>query len=121
MRWTRRPTLTIEITDEYMDEMQAKACDYTFVLLKTTPAFSRERHWPIVWEHGRRNFALRAEGLISIVCPITDDSGLAGLYIFSTSMDEAHRIMADDPGVRAGIFSYEAHPCRGFPSDELGR
>ena len=33
----------------------------------------REEAWPIVWEHGRRNFALRADGLVSIILPVADD------------------------------------------------
>jgi hypothetical protein len=27
--------------------------------------------------------------------------------------------LADDPGVRAGIFTFEVHTCRGFPGDAL--
>ena len=27
--------------------------------------------------------------------------------------------MDDDPGVLAGVFRYELHPCRGFPGDHL--
>ncbi len=27
--------------------------------------------------------------------------------------------MNDDPGVAAGVFTYQVHPCRGFPGDAL--
>jgi hypothetical protein len=27
--------------------------------------------------------------------------------------------MEDDPGVKAGVFVYEVHPCRSFPGDSL--
>jgi hypothetical protein len=27
--------------------------------------------------------------------------------------------MNDDPGVQAGVFTFEVHPCRGFPGDSL--
>jgi hypothetical protein len=58
-----------EITDEYMREMLGKAKGYTFLLLRPGP----RRHEPgadkVIWEHARRNFALRAEGLLPIVCP----------------------------------------------------
>ena len=27
--------------------------------------------------------------------------------------------MDDDPGVQAGVFTYEVHPVRGFPGDGL--
>ena len=72
-------------------------------------------------KHGRRNFRLRAEGVLSIVCPVVDDSEIKGICIFDVSVDETRRIMDEDPGVRAGIFVYETHLCRGFPGDSLAR
>lgn len=89
------------------------------MLLKKTAGFDREEAWPIVWEHGRRNFALRADGLVSIILPVADDGELAGLCVFNIEADEVARLMDDDPGVRAGIFTYELHPCLGFPGDAL--
>lgn len=41
------------------------------------------------------------------------------IAFFDTSVDETRRIMDDDPGVRAGIFTYEVHVTRGFPGDAL--
>ena len=60
--------MTLEITDEYMNEMRGQAKDYSFVLLKKTPEFGVDA-WPTVWEDGRRNFWLRAQGTLAIVCP----------------------------------------------------
>ena len=34
-------------------------------------------------------------------------------------MDEVRRIMDGDPGVQAGVFTYELHPCRSFPGSAL--
>jgi hypothetical protein len=39
--------------------------------------------------------------------------------IFKTSVEETRNIMDGDPGVQAGIFVYEIHPCRSFPGDSL--
>jgi len=107
------------ITDEFMREMVTRSRSYTVVLLKATP----KRHEPgadaIVWEHGRRNFALRAEGVLPIVCPIVDDSGWSGVGLFDAPPDEVARIMDGDPGVQAGVFTYEVHPVRGFPGSSL--
>jgi hypothetical protein len=72
-----------------------------------------------VWEHGRRNFGLRDAGTLAVVLPVTDDSEVCGIGVFTTSIEETAAIMADDPGVRAGVFTYEVHPCRGFPGDAL--
>jgi hypothetical protein len=74
---------------------------------------------PVIWEHGRRNFALRESGLMPIVCPVADDSDLAGACVLVVEAGEAARMMEADPGVRAGIFTYEIHPTRGFPGSAL--
>lgn len=66
-----------------------------------------------------RNFRLRAEGVLSVVCPVVDSGEVKGLGIFNASVEETRRIMDGDPGVQVGIFSYEAHLCRGFPGDAL--
>ncbi len=73
----------------------------------------------IVWEHGRRNFALRDEGVLAVVLPVTDGCDVCGIGVFAATVDDTAAIMNDDPGVAAGVFSCEVHPCRGFPGDAL--
>jgi hypothetical protein len=107
------------ITDDFMREMLTKTKAYTFVLLKATPGRQAPGADAIIWEHGRRNFSLRADGVLPIVCPITDDSGWSGVGIFDASVEEVTAIMDEDPGVVAGIFTYEVHPVRGFPGSHL--
>ena len=58
-------------------------------------------------------------GLLSVVLPVADDSGIAGYGVFDADLETTRRIMDDDPGVRAGIFSVELHPVRGFPGSCL--
>ena len=108
------------ITDEYMQQMLAKTKEYHIVLLKPGPG--AEDHPDIkklISEHGRRNFSLRADGVLSIVCPITAETGVSGIGIFNASAEETKHIMDGDPAVQAGIFVYEIHPCRSFPGDSL--
>jgi hypothetical protein len=50
---------------------------------------------------------------------VTDASDLAGIGIFHATVEETKAIMDEDPGVQAGVFVYEAHPCRAFPGDSL--
>jgi hypothetical protein len=107
------------ITDEYMKEMLPTAGSYTLMILKTTPKRREPGLEKIIWEHGRRNFALRAEGVLAIVCPVSDGGDVAGIGIFITGLEETKKIMDEDPGVKAGIFVYELHACRGFPGDRL--
>jgi len=107
------------ITDEYMKQMLAKTRSYSLVLLRPTAKRAAPEADALVWEHGRRNFELRAAGRLAIVCPVTAPGDLAGLGIFDATEDEVRRIMDDDPAVRAGLFTYEVHPVRGFPGDAL--
>ena len=107
-----------EISDEFMRQMLSKAKSYCAVILKPGPNRNAPGVDSIIWEHGRRNFALRAHGVLSIVCPVGGNE-VAGLCIFDGSVEEVRSIMDGDPGVQAGIFVYELHACRSFPGDGL--
>jgi hypothetical protein len=102
-----------------MTQMLSRARDYSIVILKAGPNHSCHGAEKIIWEHARRNFLLRAGGLLLIVCPITDGSALAAIGIFNADIDLAKSIMDQDPAVKEGIFVYEVHPCRSFPGDCL--
>jgi hypothetical protein len=108
-----------EITDETMRARLAAARPYTAVLLRRTDKLVRPDVDGIIWEHGRRNMALVEHGVLAVVLPVADDSEWAGLGIFAASPEEVEEIMAHDPGVTAGIFTYEVHPVRGFPGAAL--
>jgi uncharacterized protein YndB with AHSA1/START domain len=107
------------IPDETMQSRLSATKTYTVLVLRTTAAFSRPACDPVIREHGRRNMALAEAGLLSVVLPVTDDTDTAGYGVFSTDPDATRRIMDGDPGVRAGIFSFELHPVRGFPGSAL--
>jgi len=108
-----------EITDEFMQQMRTTTKNYTLMILKKGPEFVLPGIEKIIWEHGRRNFSLRAAGLLSVVCPVNDGTDFAGIGIFNTDIHEAKKIMDEDPGVEKQIFIYELHPCRSFPGDQL--
>jgi hypothetical protein len=108
-----------EITDEFMREMISQTKNYCVVILKTGPNRNKGGVEKTIWEHGRRNFHLRASGLLSIVCPISDGSNVSGIGIFNANSDEVKSIMDEDPGVKEGVFVYEIHACRSFPGDCL--
>ena len=42
-----------------------------------------------------------------------------GIGVFAASVEDTIAIMNDDPGVAAGVFIYQVHPCLGFPGDAL--
>ena len=107
------------ITDDDMQRMLPLTKPFSVVILKVGPQRNQPDVDKIIWEHGRRNFALRADGVLAIVCPVRDDSDVTGIGIFTTSIEETRKIMDDDPGVKAGVFIYEVHASRSFPGDSL--
>ena len=114
-----------DVTDEMLQDALTRTKSYTVVVLKAGPKFSApgaDRDPEVastIWAHGKRNFALRAAGLMPIVCPVLDESGVTGVGIFDTTPEDVDRIMANDPGVRAGIFTFDIHPSRSFPGSTL--
>jgi uncharacterized protein YciI len=107
------------ISDDYIRETLTKSKAYTAVLLKAGPNRNSDGVDATIWEHARRNFALRADGVLAIVCPVTDDSEWRGIGVFNASPEEVAALMDDDPGVQTGVFEYEVHPVRSFPGDRL--
>jgi hypothetical protein len=106
-------------TDDEMGQLLPTARPYSVMILKKGPRFADDAAPGIVWEHGRRNFGLRDDGVLAVVLPVTDGSDVCGIGVFAASVEDTIAIMADDPGVEAAVFTYEVHPCRGFPGDSL--
>ena len=109
----------MEITDEFMKEMLAKAKNYCVVILRDGPNCERQDARKIIWEHGRRNFALRRDGVMPIVCPIVGESDVAGVEIFCRPVDEVRRFMEDDPAIKERVLVYQIYKCRSFQGDCL--
>jgi hypothetical protein len=106
------------VTDDFMRGMLQKSRAYTIMILKKGASYDTPGSDKIIWEHGRRNFSLRADGRLAIVCPVSSDT-VTGVGIFTTDIDETRAIMNEDPGVLAGVFVYETYASRGFPGDAL--
>jgi hypothetical protein len=111
--------MTTTYTDEMMHERLAHAASYTLVVLRRTDKYGTNGANQIIWEHGRRNMVLQADGVMPIVCPVGDETGLSGIAIFIDAPDTVRSIMDGDPAVVAGILSYTLHNCRGFPGSAL--
>lgn len=74
---------------------------YTLVILKATRDLNEPGAEEIVREHGRRNFpfgrkefSLRQEGKLSMVCPVIDGTEVKGVGIFSIDEEETKKIEA---------------------------
>lgn len=107
------------ISDEEMSRIPAMTKPYTVVVLRPGPHRHSEGANAIVFEHGRRNMALRAEGTMAIVLPIGGGADISGISVFDRSAGEVREIMDGDPGVQAGLFVYDLYEGRGFPGDAL--
>jgi hypothetical protein len=106
-------------TDEEMGRLLPTAKAYSVVILERGPRFGEDSSPGLIWEHGRRNFGLRDDGVLAVVLPVTDESDVCGVGVFAATVDETTALMNDDPGVAAGVFTYQVHPCRAFPGDTL--
>ena len=113
------------VTGEMLRDALQLTRPYTVCILKATPAYrppgpARES-WvaDLIWQHGKRNYALYLAGLMRIICPIGDGSGTTGICIFDADADEVDQIMRQDPGVKAGLFTYEMHATQTFPESKL--
>jgi hypothetical protein len=113
------------VTDERLQEALRTVQPYTIVILRPGPGFpipGTDRDAGVtrtIWEHGKRNFALRLAGLMPIVCPVADGSDVIGVAVLNASTEDVDRIMRHDPGVQDGLFTYEIHPTRTFPGSGL--
>jgi hypothetical protein len=117
-RWTDDADLP-PVRDEAMLEAMGTTRPYSVVILRDGPRADHPDRERLVWEHGRRNFRLRAAGLLAVVLPIRDDSAVDGVGVFDLDPDETRAVMEADPGVQAGVFAFEVHPARSFPGDRL--
>lgn len=113
------------VTDEMLGDALQLIRPYTVCILKAgsgyqEPGTARES-WvaDLIWEHGKRNYALYLADLMRIVCPIGDSSGTTGVSIFDADPAEVDRIMRQDPAVKAGLFTYEIHATQTFPESKL--
>ena len=107
------------ITNEFMMEMLGKSKSYSVVILKKGPNDNIPERQQIVWEHGRRNFELREQGLLSIVCPVVEENEIRGIGIFNADKEQVKEILNEDPGVKKGVFVYEILSVKSFAGDAL--
>ncbi len=107
-----------DVTDDQIRQLVESAKPYGVALLWWGPERERDGADAIEREHQRRMVSLRADGVISILCPVGSDS-LAGVAILDVSTEEAVAVLADDPCVQAEMIRAEVFSCQSFPGDSL--
>jgi hypothetical protein len=106
------------VTDEQIQAIATTAKPFALVQLRWAEGRQQNGAEAIELEHQRRMVALRADGVIAILCPVLDDT-VAGVAIVTESAERATEIMATDPCVQAGMMTLEVLPCLGFPGDTI--
>ncbi len=114
----------VEITDDVMRAKLATVRAYVIARLSKGPAYELPQsrspeQAKVVWEHGRRNMQMQADGKMALVGPVIGGGDLVGLCIFAVPEAEARAIMDGDGAVQAGIFVYGLITWYGFPGDTL--
>ncbi len=124
MKYTDDSRLPV-VTDDMLKESLIRALPYTVIILtagaKFSPGGPGRDPWvaQTIWQHGKRNMALREAGLLAIVCPVADGTNVTGIGVFAATGEDVERIYAQDPAVKAGVLNYEIHPTRAFPGSTL--
>ena len=114
----------MEISDAYMQERLSRMRGYVMVLLRKGPAYEAPlqrsaTQKAIIWEHGRRNMRLQAEGAMALVGPVVGAGEIVGACVFTVDAAAARTLMDGDGAVQAGIFIYDVVSWFGAPGDGL--
>lgn len=117
---TEKPVVNVEaFSDEKLMQLVGSGRGYTVCVLRPGPHRFTDGWEQIIWEHARRNLALRAEGTLPIILRIGGDADIAGIGVFNTTLPEARDLIEGDPAIVAGILVYELYESQSFPGDSL--
>lgn len=105
------------VSDAEFGAMRAASKPFSVAILKVGPNFGTpDRTNPndpvmaVILRHAKRNLALHKAGILPVVCPIADGSGVSGVGIFTTTVERTKEILEHDPAVAAGVLTFEIHP-----------
>jgi hypothetical protein len=106
------------VTDEQVQQLAETAKPFSLAVLWWGPERHMDGADATEREHQRRMVALRANGVIAILCPVASDV-LAGVAIMTVPPEQAQAIMDEDPCVSANMMRCDVHLCHSFPGDAL--
>lgn len=107
------------ITDERMLEVISNARRYTVSLLRRGRGWGVGDWESLIWEHGRRNIAMREAGILVITLPVPDSEEFAGVGVYTSDTSTVRKILEADPAIVNGILEFELLDAQGFPGDTL--
>lgn len=110
----------MDVTQEEVMRNLSSAKMYVFALLldgEKTPKTDAEekRVEQLQMEHLKYLFQLKKLGKLPLFGPLTDGGKIHGILIFATeNLDEAKKLLEQDPFVQSGYLSFELHPYYAF-------
>lgn len=110
------------ISPDWIMQKVATGKPFTLMLLIACKEDSIEKEVAEALQIGHLThlFTLEREGHISIFGPVLDDTRLRGIIVFNTTDKESiNRLMADDPYIKAGYFTYELLNWFSIPGQAL--
>lgn len=110
------------ISPEWIMQKVATGKPFTLLLLMAgkEEAMEKERADALQIGHLTHLFTLEREGHISIFGPVLNDTRLRGVIVFNTTdKDQINGLMAEDPYVKEGYFTYELIDWFSIPGQQL--
>ena len=106
------------MSDDRMMQLVGSARPYTVCTLRPGPQWGVGDWEKTIWEHGRRNLAMREQGLL-VVTLRTESDDVVGVGVYDRDLEGTHELLAGDPAIQAGVLLHDLCPAQGFPGDAL--
>lgn len=106
------------MTDDRMMELVGSARPYTVCVLRPGPNWGAGDWERIIWEHGRRNLAMREDGIL-VVTLRTESDDVVGVGVYNRDIDATRELLAGDPAIDGDVLRFTLYPAQGFPGDAL--
>ncbi len=103
----------ISFTANAQEQEKPEMKTYTFVMLKKGMNLDQDSltRSEIQKQHLAYLNSMAESGLLNVAGPFLDKGDWRGILIFNTDdVEKVHRMVADDPAVKAGRLIYEVHP-----------
>src|SRR6476659_9660348 len=107
---------------EFFQEIQSKGKPYTMVFLIEGSIRNQDESMAdeIQFNHLKYLQSLREQGVLPVHGPLLDGGRIVGVAIYdSTDREQVKKWCENDPGYKAGRFTYEIHSFFTFPGSTL--
>jgi uncharacterized protein YciI len=110
------------LSADWIMQKVATGKSFTLLLLLAADAEPADRELAQTLQMGHLTylFTMEQKGHISIFGPVLNDSRLMGIIVFNTvDKEQINHLMAEDPYVKGGYFTYELLDWFSIPGQKL--